>query len=178
MDVVNFVLMWLPVKVHETALLLRDPSPKGEAVLTRLLTSRGIALLWMGWTAAVIAGSLLPFNAKHLTHTVGIVHRLVHVVAFAGIALRPSIVRSPLRRKLIASVNVALLGAVLELLQHYYYGNMYEWGDVRDDCIGVIGAIMLGLLVQFRFRKAGIRRLGPGFLASKAKRQSHRQCIR
>jgi len=119
----------------------------GKSALVSVFSRHSLfRLVWVLWLASVVAGSLLPLNAKHLTRTIGPRHRIVHIVAFAGIALGLSSQRLLSPRTLLASASVVGLGALLELLQHYLYGNAYEWPDVRDDCLGVMVGMLLPLL--------------------------------
>ncbi|MGI9072227.1 MAG: hypothetical protein ACR2JB_13150 [Bryobacteraceae bacterium] len=81
------------------------------------------------------------------TPTTGPLHHALHFFAFAGIALGPSSWASRLSGKLAVTASVIGLGAILELLQHYFFGNAYEWADFRDDSVGaVMGSLLLPAL--------------------------------
>jgi len=110
------------------------------------VTNRG-KLLWPFWCCGVFVGSLLPGATKELTHTTGTVHRTVHMVAFGGIAL--GVYSWPRRYvgKLIANGGVIVSGALIELLQSYFYGSAYKWRDVRDDGIGVMVGCLLATVI-------------------------------
>ena len=103
-----------------------------------------LRLAWVMWVVGVIAASLMRSDLKHLTHTIGPLHHTVHIVAFAGIAVGPSSWARGRGGKLVVGPSVIGLGALLELLQHYFYGNAYEWADFRDDSIGgVVGSLVV-----------------------------------
>lgn len=99
--------------------------------------------------------SLLPGDTKQFTHTIGPLHRTVHVVAFAGIALGAYSWPREFLTKLLACAGVAGLGALIELLQHYCYGNTYEWADVRDDGFGALVGCLLALGIGIFARVPG-----------------------
>jgi hypothetical protein len=45
-------------------------------------------------------------------------------------------------------VGVFGLAAVIELLQYFFYGNAYEWADVREDGVGVLLGFFLSALLS------------------------------
>jgi hypothetical protein len=69
------------------------------------------------------------------------------MVAFAGIAIGAYSWSRRSATKLLAFASVAGLGALIELLQHYCYGNTYEWADVRDDGFGVLAVSLVALVI-------------------------------
>jgi len=110
--------------------------------------ARCLQLLWALWLAGVISGSLLPLDSKELTHTTGALHRTVHIVAFGVIAVGSSAWTLGLVHKIVAGVGVFGLAAVIELLQYFFYGNAYEWADVREDGVGVLLGFFLSALLS------------------------------
>jgi VanZ family protein len=114
------------------------------------------------WVVGVIAAALMPRGLKQLTHTTGPLHHTLHFLAFAGIALGPSSWARRLGGKLVVSASVIGLGALLEVLQHYFYGNAYEWADLRDDSFGaIVGSLVLpAVAVLTRMAAPGIDRFG------------------
>jgi hypothetical protein len=119
------------------------------------ITNR-LRVVWVGWLTCVIVGSLLPGDARRFTHTTGLTHHTVHVVAFLGVAVGASSWPRGRGSKLVVSAGVAGLGALIELLQHYFYGNAYEWPDVRDDAFGVLASILVPPIVGVLTRLAGV----------------------
>jgi hypothetical protein len=100
-------------------------------------------IIWAIWLAGVIVGSLLPGEMKEFTHTTGLLHRAVHIVAFAALAIGVSSWFRGWIWKFIANAGFIILGVLLELLQHYFYGGVYRWADVFDDSIGVLAGLCL-----------------------------------
>jgi hypothetical protein len=103
-------------------------------------------IIWVIWLAGVIAGSLLPGETKEFTHTTGLLHRTVHVLAFAGLALGVSSWFHGWIGQFTAVTGIIAFGVLLEVLQHYFYGGVYNWADVLDDSIGVLAGLCLGSL--------------------------------
>src|SRR6266487_3887452 len=102
-----------------------------------------LRVVWVVWLTCVIVGSLLPGDAKRLTHTTGLTHRIIHIVAFMGVAIGASSWARGRGSKLVVNAGVVGLSALIELLQHYFYVNAYEWPDVRDDAFGVLGSSLV-----------------------------------
>jgi hypothetical protein len=115
-----------------------------------------LRIVWVVWLTCVILGSLLPGEARRFTHTAGLRHRTVHIVAFMGVAVGASSWPRGRGSKLVVSASVVGLGALIELLQHYFYGNAYEWPDVRDDAFGVLAASLVPPIFGVLTRLAGV----------------------
>jgi VanZ family protein len=114
------------------------------------MLSVGRRLEWFlaAWCAFVVVASLLPHDSKRLTRTSGPLHHTVHIVAFAGVALG-ACARAHGRSwyTLLSVVGVTGLGALIELLQHHFYGSAYEWRDVWDDGFGaLVGSLAASLI--------------------------------
>lgn len=105
-------------------------------------------LAWGFWLTAVIGLSLLPVGVKQFTRTVGPLHHLLHIVAFAGITVGISGWARGRRRIAVATLGVVCLGALVELLQHHFYRDVYEWADVLDDGLGGLVGFVLPLVVK------------------------------
>jgi hypothetical protein len=103
-------------------------------------------LAWGLWLTAVIGVSLLPVGVKQFTRTVGPLHHLLHMVAFAGITVGISGWARERRRIVVATLAVVCLGALVELLQHHFYRDVYEWADVLDDGFGGLVGFVLPLV--------------------------------
>jgi len=90
----------------------------------------------------------MPRGLKPATHTTGTLHHTVHFLAFGGVALGAvSWARSSAGRVIVTSTVIGL-GALLELLQHYFYGSAYEWKDLRSDSYGaIVGSLCLSAII-------------------------------
>ena len=106
-------------------------------------------LAWGLWLTAVIGASLLPVRVKQFTHTVGPLHHILHIVAFAGITFGISCWARGRRRIVVVTLSAVCLGALVELLQHHFYRDTYEWVDVLDDGLGGLVGCVLSLVVNF-----------------------------
>jgi hypothetical protein len=98
-----------------------------------------IRLIAQAWLLLVIVGSLQPARPWHSVA----VHRGIHWLAFAGLALvllLPS--RNP-RQEIHSVIAACLLGLSLEYLQHLVYLKPIEWWDVRDDTFAILAAFAL-----------------------------------
>ncbi len=106
------------------------------------------------WVGALIAVSLQPWR-PHATAVLYQFHRAFHLAAFGltalvlwrlfdlarGTALPP---RFPSAAWIPALLATIALGGIIEVSQHLIYRNGMEWGDVRDDALSAIAAILLG----------------------------------
>jgi peptidoglycan/xylan/chitin deacetylase (PgdA/CDA1 family) len=107
-------------------------------------SAASLRLAWGMWVAVVVTAHLMPRGVKHLTHSTGSLHHTLHFLAFAGIAIGASFWAGRVRGKLLVSVGVIGLCSFLEILQHYFYGNPYEFADIRDDISGaLVGPLLL-----------------------------------
>jgi VanZ family protein len=97
------------------------------------------------WILVLIIGSLQPARPAPV---VGL-HRELHWLAFAGVALLLLLLSRSRRQEIHAVFAACLLGLSLEYLQHFIYRNAMEWHDVRDDSLAIIAAFAL-------YRVAGI----------------------
>jgi hypothetical protein len=72
-------------------------------------------------------------------------HRLIHFVAFGSGFLVLSLLATGRREELEAAGEVLAIGCIIELTQYFVYSHrhVFEWGDVRDDAIGIAAAFLL-----------------------------------
>lgn len=78
-------------------------------------------------------------------------HRALHFVVFAATALWFLFLTKAGRRQWFALAGLICLGAGLELIQSFTYGNIFEWWDLRDDLYGVVlGFVLFQLYVMWR----------------------------
>ena len=106
------------------------------------------------WVGALVAVSLQPWRPGAVT-ALSQLHRPFHLAAFGLTALvlsrffdasgRPLLPPRfpPARAWIHAFLATIALGGVIEVLQHLIYRNRTEWGDVRDDALSAIAAILL-----------------------------------
>jgi hypothetical protein len=117
-----------------------------------------LRLAWGMWVVGVIAVHVMPRALKHLTHSTGSPHHTLHFLAFAGVAIGASSWAPRVGEKLVVCTSVIGLCAMLELLQHYFYGNAYEWADLRDDSFGAIAGSLavpaIASLIRIRKNRA------------------------
>jgi hypothetical protein len=95
-------------------------------------------------TLAIV--SLQPARPELLR--VGPAHRAAHVICFGILALLATTVFT--RNKGLAATMVAcwLFGIGLEVAQHFKYHIPLEWGDIRDDGMGIGILLALRLLTR------------------------------
>jgi glycopeptide antibiotics resistance protein len=98
------------------------------------------------WVALLLAGSLLPFNAKLALHTTGdhrLIHPLLHILAFATLGfLGASLTKSRLQM-FFALVLVVAFGLALEMIEILAYPHKLEIADVRLDAYGAAVGCLL-----------------------------------
>ncbi len=94
------------------------------------------------WTLVLIGGSLMSSSAKGFigTHTF---HRPYHFASFGATAALYMSLATTAAGELKAAVLAMGLGLSLEALQHWIYGGVMEWWDVRDDAIGIGIALLV-----------------------------------
>jgi hypothetical protein len=126
-----------------------------SSFLPRLMTARALRIFTWVWIVCVIVGSLLPGSAKNTIGTTdevrmkaqyevgGVAHRVWHFGVFGCTALLLLVQAKKLRGWVFAALGTFGLGLSLEILQWWIFGNAFEWWDVRDDAIGVLGAVLL-----------------------------------
>jgi hypothetical protein len=133
-----------------------------SSVLPRIVTARALRIFTLVWIACVIAGSLMPGSAKNSLGTTdelrmrspyevgGVAHRIWHFGVFGSTALLLLVQAKDRRGWVFAVLATFGLGLSLEFLQWRIYGSAFEWWDVRDDAIGVLGAaLMYRLFLRF-----------------------------
>jgi hypothetical protein len=137
-------------------------APVLSSLLKHLLSPRGLRIFTWVWIFCVIAGSLLPWSLKNRLGTTipdrlngqvavsGWAHRVWHVSVFGFTALLLLIQSSSERQKLHSLMAAFGLGLILEFLEFFFYGNVFEWWDVRDDAYGVMAAFGLVWLIARR----------------------------
>lgn len=107
------------------------------AVLTRQ-TLRRIAIIWIIGLTAV---SLQPYRPPGERQTIR--HRVAHVFSFGAAALMLLALGTDGKSESLAAAGVLCLAIAIETSQHLLYKNPLEWGDVRDDTIGILIAALL-----------------------------------
>lgn len=86
----------------------------------------------------VVLFSFLPEPFKGRFATSGMLHRGVHIAAFAiAFLLVAGVTDAKLARACALAVGLVALAASLEYLQSRVYGNYLEYWDIRDDAAGV-----------------------------------------
>ncbi len=112
------------------------------------------------WVVFLVLGSLLPGNVKvtlgtttleqqiHPNKNVTVRHRIVHLTLFSFTASLFLLLARTSRAEWRSVVLVMLLGAAVEFAQHWIYQFTFEWWDVRDDCMGVLGVYLVCLIMH------------------------------
>ena len=112
------------------------------------------------WVVCLVLGSLLPGNVKvslgtttleqqiHPNQNVTVRHRVLHLVMFSFTASLFLLLARSSRAEVGSVVMVMLLGAAVEFAQHWIYQFTFEWWDVRDDSVGVLGAYLVCLMMH------------------------------
>jgi hypothetical protein len=104
------------------------------------------------WLLLLIIGSLQPSRpGSVLAH-----HRSLHFLIFGVAAILWLLLARTWRQEVIAAVALCILGLTLEYLQHFFYRNVMEWWDVRDDSLAIVAAFTL-----YRFRRLFTTSEGP-----------------
>lgn len=83
------------------------------------------------WVAALVVASLQPWRPG-VPHG-GVVHALLHFLAFFSTALLLLLAARTPRHRIYAPLIVVVLGAVLECAQHWLYRGAFEWNDLAND---------------------------------------------
>ena len=100
---------------------------------SRITTLAGFVL-----TLAVIWFSLYSYRPRLTKHGAPL-HRLAHIAAF-GMATLFLCAPQTERRSTLSTIAVLLcLAIALEILQFRSENNAFEWGDVVDDIVGILG---------------------------------------
>jgi len=109
------------------------------------------------WVAAVTIGSFLPAEQKKrfgtqpyaLHHPVATGHRVAHILTFGVTALLFLLPTDRPRSQALAVGAAFLLGCAIEVTQFAItFAPMLEWWDVRDDAIGIAGALLIFLVCR------------------------------
>ncbi len=109
-------------------------------------------ILTVVWLILLLALSLSPVEFKAHLHTRGRLHDIFHILAFLITALLLA-TRSRSAAQWIGAALVAAAAAFTsEWLEHHFYRNRIEWGDVKLDLLGVAAGLLL----------ANLSRLWPG----------------
>jgi VanZ family protein len=108
-----------------------------------------LRVFWGVWLAGVVWGSLVSGNEmSSLENVVPFLQydKLVHGGAYAGLALL-SMLAFERRRGIAVALSMILLGAVIELLQHFSPGRTPDVADAIANSVGVLSGIALGILL-------------------------------
>jgi hypothetical protein len=92
---------------------------------------------------AMAAVSLLPEPFKHWFATVGILHAVVHVIAFAVLGVLGAGALPSNISRLLFGVCLLAVGTLIEIGQSLLYHNYLEFKDVLADAAGIALALML-----------------------------------
>jgi hypothetical protein len=92
-------------------------------------------------------------SARSLSHRTPT--RLTHVLYFGILTLLANALRSRHRWWIWTALACWLFGVGLEVLQHLIYRTALEWGDIRDDGIGVVLGLSI-LALMLRLACAGV----------------------
>lgn len=107
------------------------------------------------WLVCLIAGSLLPYDAKVAMGTrpgfpvnphlpvVTLKHRLFHWISFGSTAVLLTLLGRNRYQEVGAAAATVGLGVAIELAQHWIYRSGMEWWDVRDDTLAALVAVAL-----------------------------------
>ena len=117
-----------------------------------------LRVFWATWLAGVISGSLASGNEmSSLDKVLPFLQydKVTHYGAYAGLAFL-SLLAFERRRGLAVALSMILLGAVIELLQHFSPGRTPDIADAIANTLGVFSGIAVGLLVTGAYQ--GIRR--------------------
>ncbi len=118
-----------------------------------------LRVLWTAWLICVLAGSLA--SGKEISSLDRVLpfleyDKLLHFAAYAGLAVL-SILAFERRRAILVALSSILLGAVIELAQHFSPGRTPDVTDAIANTLGVFSGIGLGLLLAARLRPDGNR---------------------
>ncbi|MDQ6701364.1 MAG: VanZ family protein [Acidobacteriota bacterium] len=102
------------------------------------------------WAVLVAVVSLLPQSFKRRLGTAGIFHGWVHGLVFAITAILVCRRNASFLSQLLRSFAVIMFGAVIECLQHAFYGSVFEWLDVMIDAAGVLMGLAFALWTPIR----------------------------
>ncbi len=104
-------------------------------------------LLWAGFVAVI---SLMPQAFKMRLGTSGIFHGWAHLVVFAVTAILVCRKDAPLTSQVWRALAVIAFAAVIEYLQHAFYGNSFEWRDMTIDAAGALLGLVFSLIAPIR----------------------------
>jgi hypothetical protein len=117
-----------------------------QPVLRRAILA-GLAILWIACLVFVSVVRIVPHAPQGTT-----LHGIEHAAAFGILALMLLPLCGNRRQKWVVTLAMLCFAGGLELGQHQVYGHSLEWGDVWDDGVG----ILLALLLEFT-RSSGVR---------------------
>ncbi len=111
---------------------------------------RLVWLAWILWTVCVVVGELLPHDSvpMKLIDLLPVSDKVVHFVAYAGIALCPALALGARDGALFGAAAVAM-GVALEYIQRMV-GRDFEVGDMLANAAGVLTGLLLGLILRAR----------------------------
>lgn len=104
-------------------------------------------MLRLGWLAGLIllvVASLLPSSSPAISWAGAIYDKLLHFLAYAGLAVL-AVAGADERRAALRSVLIMVaLGLLLDYLQQFVPGRGFEVGDVAADNLGLLCGASLG----------------------------------
>jgi VanZ like family len=123
-------------------------------------------LFWAVWLAGVVCGSLISGNEmSSLEKVVPFLHydKLMHYGAYTGLAFL-SVLAFERRRGIAVALSMILLGAAIELGQHYSPGRTPDLDDAIANSIGVCSGIVLARLSEYISHRFNDIRCERGFV--------------
>jgi hypothetical protein len=103
------------------------------------------------WAVFLTVTSLQPHRVQQFGHGRPI-HAVLHVLAF-GVLGSLAILTSSRRYRSLAIVCCVAHGFLIEVIQARLFPDAIEWGDIRDDTLGVVMFSLLTLAVLAIFRQ-------------------------
>lgn len=115
-----------------------------------VLSRQSLRIVAILWIASLIAVSLQPYRPPGETHSAR--HRVMHVLAFGAGALMLMALGTDGKRQALGALIILSVALAIEMAQQTIYKGPFEWGDVRDDAIGI-------LIAALAIRRTRVRRL-------------------
>jgi hypothetical protein len=126
-----------------------------RSVLVKLVSVWIFLLIWGSFTppakvALGSSGKVISVRAISQTRKATLRHRVVHWCAFGSTALLLLLSARTHLQRVVATLSVATLGLMLELMQHYIYGGPIEWVDAWDDAAAAAAVLAIGSFTNVR----------------------------
>ena len=115
---------------------------------SRYVNARHLGRWFAGCIVLLLAGSFIPLAWKVEWGLHGAHHFRVHVAAFAVIGTLAFLSASSFDMRFARLVALSVMAVGIEFFQTVFFGNTFEWSDLKADGCGMLVAFFLTELLR------------------------------